>query len=103
MGDELAIHVLDSLGSKAKALKLVRNKLTDNFLRTMAKKMRNICTLNLAQNQLTDRSIDLIYESLKNKELPQLKSIVLSQNKIIERKVKERVGRFKEMGVIVSL
>ena len=49
----MVIHFLENIGSKVKTVKMVRNKLSDAFLKPIIKKLGGISTLNLAQNQLT--------------------------------------------------
>lgn len=67
-------------GKKVKTLKLIRNKLTDEGLDKMLQNFSSIITLNLSQNLLTDKFIDRILDNLP--KLPNLKSLILSQNKI---------------------
>ena len=42
--------------------------------------LQNVITLNLSQNLLTDRFIDQLLHNLH--KLPNLRSVILSQNKI---------------------
>jgi hypothetical protein len=88
-------------GRKVKTLKLIRNKLTDEGLDKMLPCFGNIITLNLSQNLLTDRFIDQLITSLP--KLPNLKSLILSQNKIKERNVKGRLEEIKKCEIVVSL
>jgi hypothetical protein len=49
----------------------------------------NAITLNLSQNLLTERVLDIFID---NRELlPKVKNIILSLNKIIERKHKNKI------------
>lgn len=89
------------LGSKVKTVKLIRNKLTDECLKNIIPYLKNVSVLNLAQNYLTDESLDII---IRNKqELRELKSIVLSQNKMFQRKNREKVEMIKQLGVTVTM
>ena len=51
--------------------------------------MSNVITLNLSQNYLTDHVLDIFMEA--RNQLPNIKNIILSQNKIIERKHKAKI------------
>lgn len=61
----------------------------------------NIQSLNLSQNQLTENVLNLIIENRGS--LPLLKSLVLSQTKIVERKSKGTIDRLKKLDVAVSV
>ena len=67
--------------TKVKALKLIRNKLTDDGIAKILPFLRHIQSLNLSQNQLTEHSLNLVIDH--KPYLPLLRSIVLSQTKII--------------------
>lgn len=49
----------------------------------------NVITLNLSQNNFTERALDILVEH--RHMLPKVKSIILSMNKIIERKHKKQI------------
>ena len=87
--------------TKVRTLKLIRNKLTDDGLCKMIPFFGNIVSLNLSQNQLTDHSLSLIIDNRPS--LPLLRSVVLSQTKIIERKSKSIIERLRKMEVGVSV
>lgn len=82
LGDAAVSQICSYLtGSKVKTVKLIRNRLTDEGLEKILPHMENIIVLNLSQNSLTERTLDLL---INNRiKLPHLKSIVLSVNKII--------------------
>lgn len=63
--------------------------------------MGNITTLNLSQNLLTDNVLDILYEN--KKYLPCLRTVILSQNKIVERKHKLKVDKLKKLDWNVSI
>ena len=56
-------------------------------------------SLNLSQNNLTDKALEII-ELL---DLGNLKTITLSLNKINARKVKDRIEKFKDRGITLSI
>lgn len=87
--------------SKIKAVKLIRNKLSDNCIKHIINNFDNISTLNLSQNYLTDTTLDIIAEHIEM--LPKLKSLILSQNKIIERKHKTKIDKLKKLGLAISV
>lgn len=68
-------------GSKAKTVKLIRNKINDETIQKILPYMGGVITLNLSQNLLTERVLDIIYNA--KDELHSVKSIILSQNKIM--------------------
>lgn len=63
--------------------------------------MSNITTLNLSQNLLTDNVLDILYEN--RKYLGSLRTVILSQNKIMERKHKLKIDRLKKLEWNVSI
>lgn len=88
-------------GKKVKTLKLIRNKITDEGMDKVWGCLENIITLNLSQNNLTDRFIDQLLHNLPR--LPNLRSVILSQNKIRERNVKGRIEEIKKHEITVSI
>lgn len=61
----------------------------------------SIITLNLSQNNLTEHALDYL---IANRSLmPNMKSIILSQNKIIERKHKSLIERLRKLDLTVSI
>ena len=63
--------------------------------------LENIITLNLSQNLLTDRFVEQLYQNLGR--LPNLRSVILSQNKIRERNVKNKIEEIKKHEITVSI
>lgn len=59
-----------------------------------------ISTLNLSQNYLTEQT--LVHLANSRQTLTNLRTVILSQNKIIERKHKEFIDRLKKMELNVS-
>lgn len=90
LGDQTIVQICEYLNnSKTKTVKLIRNKITDNCLSKILSNMRGVITLNLSQNLFTDKALDILFES--KEYLSSMKSIILSQNKINERKCKPKV------------
>ena len=62
-------------------MKLIRNKITDDwFNKLLGILSGGVITLNISQNMLTDNCLVMIENHKSN--LPSLKNIILSQNKI---------------------
>jgi Leucine-rich repeat (LRR) protein len=68
--------------SKARTIKLIRNKLTDNGVEKIIPTLSNAQILNLSQNNLTEAVLDIIIKH-RYGHLSGLKNLILSQNKII--------------------
>lgn len=81
--------------TKVKALKLIRNKITDEGIASMLPYFSNLTTINLSQNQLTENTLSMIADNKCN--MPLLKNVVLSQTKIVERKSKPLIEKLKKM------
>ena len=63
--------------------------------------MGNVCTLNLSQNGLTDHTLDLFLANMG--QLQNLKNLILSQNKIMERKSKIKLDKLRKFELTVSV
>ena len=63
--------------------------------------MGGVVTLNLSQNYLTDRALDILIDG--RDYLASMKSIILSQNKIIERKHKLKIDKLRSLDLTVSV
>jgi len=63
--------------------------------------LSGVITLNISQNYLTEQS--LIHLANNRQHLPSIKNIILSQNKIIDRKHKEHIERLKNMDLNLSI
>ena len=81
--------------TKVKSLKLIRNKLSDDGIAKMMPYFSHLMSINLSQNQLTEQTLNLFIENRAN--LPLLKSLVLSQTKIVERKSKAIIEKLRKM------
>lgn len=66
--------------TKSRTLKLIRNKITDDGLLKLLPLVKGTITLNLSQNVLTDNCLNALSDM--RGILPNLKSVILSQNKI---------------------
>ena len=67
----------------------------------MLHSMGCVVTLNLSQNLLTEHTID--YLIANRNYMPNMKNIILSQNKIIERKHKILIDKLRKLDLIVSV
>jgi hypothetical protein len=84
-----------------KTLKLIRNKLTDDGIEKMLPYLKGVQTLNLSQNMLTERVLDIL---IKGKaQLSEMRSVVLSQNKMTERKAKPKLDKLKSLDYLITL
>jgi Ran GTPase-activating protein (RanGAP) involved in mRNA processing and transport len=103
LGDSTVLHILELMkeNTKVKSLKLIRNKLTDDGVAKMLPYFSNLISLNLSQNQLTDHILSIIIDNRPN--LPLLRSLVLSQTKIVERRSKGLMERLKKMEMAISV
>lgn len=63
--------------------------------------LTDVITLNLSQNLLTEKALTIFIEN--REKLPKIKSIILSLNKIIERKHKSRIDTLRKLEVTVSV
>lgn len=75
--------------SPASILKLVRNKLTDEFVLKAMPYLSGTVMLNLSRNELTERSLECILDVRRGGGLRLLKSVMIGQNKIVERKCRD--------------
>ena len=57
--------------------------------------------MNLSNNKLSETVVELILR--KKEKLGQLRMLNLSNNKLNERKIKEKVGEFKKMNIVLTL
>jgi hypothetical protein len=84
-------HMLELIQDKQKVrtVKLIKCKLTDTLMDQFWRYFNQISTLNVAQNHLSEKSIESL---ISNKaKMPNLRSVVLSQNLIKERTIKNRL------------
>ena len=75
-------------------MKIIRNKLTDEGLTKILPFMGDLVTLNLSQNLLTEKALDILISN--RKMIPKVKNIVLSLNKIVERKDKKKIDELRK-------
>jgi hypothetical protein len=57
--------------------------------------MQDLVTLNLSQNLLTDKVLDILIQN--RQMIPKVKNIVLSLNKIVERKDKKKIDELRKL------
>lgn len=84
-----------------RSVKFIRNKVTDESLKKMLMAMGCVVTLNLSQNLLTEHAIEHLIAS--RSYMPNMKSVILSQNKIIERKHKVLIDKLRKLDLTVSV
>ena len=84
-----------------RSVKFIRNKLTDDSISKMMTAMGCVITLNLSQNMLTERTIEFLINNRAS--MPNMKSVILSQNKIIERKHKVLIEKLRKLDLTVSV
>lgn len=95
----ICIVELLKINRSVKVLKLIRNRLTDDFVERVLPFIGNIVTLNLSQNYLTERTLD--YVMAVTNQLPSLRQVVLSQNRIREKTCKGKLDELKKMNISV--
>jgi hypothetical protein len=84
-----------------RTLKLVRNKISDEAFNHIIEACNEskVTSLNLCQNLLTDKALDILAKC----ELKDLRNLTLSQNRINQRNCKNRVADFRKAGVTISI
>jgi hypothetical protein len=82
-------------------VKLIRNRLTDEFVDKLLPQLSHTMVLNLSQNFLTDR----VFDSLMNgvSQMPNLRNVVLTQNRIRERSWKLKIDEFRKLNVNIVM
>ena len=73
----------------------------DKFISKILPYMGNVITLNLSQNFLTERTLDILIN--EKDHMHNMKNIILSQNKIIERKHKAKIEKLRKLEFTVSV
>lgn len=102
LGDDTILKISESISkSKAKTVKFIRNKLSDEIIPKILPNLSNVIILNLSQNYLTEKTLDTLLVHIAY--LPKLRSVILSQNKIKERSVKDKLKLFANKNIVVSL
>ena len=104
LGDQKIEVLMETLKEKGLTVaKLGRNKLTDQGFNRILPFLSNIIILNISKNELSERVLDSILKSRKQGELPDLKSIMIGQNKIQQRKNKAKLEEIKMLGINVCI
>ena len=103
LSDQSIIDVLRYLQplKKIKGLKLVKNNLSNEGLNKIIEFIPNVTNLNLSFNGLGEDSLLTILSH--RQQLPVLRIINISNNKINERKAKSTVDELKRQGIIVTI
>lgn len=83
-----------------RTVKLIRNRLTDDFVERMLPFLSGVTSLNLSQNYLTERTLD--YIMAVTNQLPLLRNVVLSQNRIREKTCRSKLDELRKMNISVS-
>lgn len=83
-----------------KTLKLIRNRLTDDIVERIIPFIGNVVTVNLAQNYLTERSLDAVIGGVG--QLPMMRGLVMSQNRIREKTCKHKLEELKKNNINVT-
>lgn len=96
----VCIVELLKVNKSVKMLKLIRNRLTDDFVERILPFIGNVTTLNLSQNYLTEKSLDYIMAATN--QLPSLRNVVLSQNRIREKGCKGKLDELKKMNITIT-
>jgi hypothetical protein len=97
LGDALILQICEFLqGTRVRTVKFIRNKLPDEAMGKMISSFGGVVTLNLTKNFLTEKSLNHLANQRKAITSP--KTVILSQNKIIE----EFIERLKRTDLNVS-
>jgi len=96
----LCVVELLKVNRSVRTVKLIRNRLTDDFVESVLPFIGNIVTLNLSQNYLTERTLD--YIMAVTNQLPSLRHVLLSQNRIREKACRGKLDQLKKMNITVS-
>lgn len=87
-----------------KSLKLLKNKITNDGIPHLLKALAengSLISLNLAQNLLSDKVLELFAGFFQAGS--GIKLLCLNQNNINVRNAKNKVAEFKKLGVTVSV
>jgi Ran GTPase-activating protein (RanGAP) involved in mRNA processing and transport len=103
LGDAIVLQLCDYIrnSTKLRSLKLIRNKISDEAFPQLMEACTEsrLTSLNLGQNLLTDKALDVLAKC----ELKELRALTLSQNRINQRNCKTKVAEFKKLGLTVSI
>ena len=103
LGDAIALQVCELVkgSGRSRNLKLIRNKITDDGFAKMIPLFSGLTSINLSQNLLTENCLNVLSDHRPS--LPNLKTVILSQNKIAERKCKGVVEKLRKMDLAISI
>ena len=79
----------------------MNNKISDDIFAELISRCRNVSSLNLSYNTLTEKCLDWL--EVYAEHLGDLRNITLSNNKIVLRNNRERIDELKRRGLNVSL
>lgn len=98
------LYILETIKAHEVTIaKLVRNKLDNDFLPQAIPLLNNIAMLNISRNELTERALSTILKSKQEGMLSNLKSLMIGQNKIVERNNKDVIEELRKMGLNVCM
>lgn len=103
LGDNLILAVSEWFPTRGRlrTVKLMNNKISDECLPELLARCRQVGSLNLSYNCLTEKSLEYLEQEAE--ELGLLENITLSNNKIQLRSVKDRLEALRKRGLKVSL
>ena len=106
MGDIGLQNICDyvRVSKTMKSLKLLKNKITNEGVPVLLKALSentSLISLNLAQNLLSDKVLDLFTIFFQTNH--SIKLLCLNQNNINVRNAKTKVSDFKKLGITVSV
>ena len=79
----------------------MNNKISDDVFAELISRCRNVTSLNLSYNGLTEKCLDWL--EVYAEHLGELRNITLSNNKIVLRNNRERIDELRRRGLTVSL
>jgi hypothetical protein len=103
LGDSLILAISEWFPTRGRlrTVKLMNNKISDDCLPELLGRCRQVGSLNLSYNCLTEKSLEFLEQEAE--ELGLLENITLSNNKIQLRSVKDRLEALRKRGLKVSL
>lgn len=84
-----------------RVLKLIRNRLTDEAVERLVVNFPKVMVLNLSQNNLTEKTFEILTNEMHN--MTNLKTIVLTQNKIKEKGAKGKLEELRRNNINVIM
>lgn len=106
MGDSGLQYICEyiKISKNVKSLKLLKNKITNDGVIILLKALsenNSLISLNLSQNSLSDKVLDIFSNFFQNSH--SIKLLCLNQNNINVRNAKNKMMDFKKMGITASV